>query len=104
MRTDPKSSSARPLFSVAPPVGSLNIVGMIVPPRSAHASGINVIGYGVAVVSEFFIVDRTLAVLGHNLLVQLLSHFRVRADLPISSWVVGIVDATDFQLPCSSDL
>ena len=57
------------------------------------------VGYDVAVVGELFIADCALAVLGENLLVQQLSHFRIRADLPVPSRVLGIVDAADSQLP-----
>jgi hypothetical protein len=83
-------------------VDSLNIVGMIVSPRSSHAAGIDVIGHNVGVVGELFVAESTLAVLAHDLLVQQFSHFRVRTDLPISSWVVGIVDATDSKLALAS--
>lgn len=75
---------------------------MIVSPRSSHAAGIDVIGHNVGVVGELFVAESTLAVLAHDLLVQQFSHFRVRTDLPISSWVVGIVDATDSKLALAS--
>ncbi len=88
------SASARSLFPVAPPVDSLNVVGMIVSPRTSHAAGIDVVGYDVRVVGELFIADTAFASLGHNLLVQQLPHFRIRADLSIPSRVLGIVDAT----------
>jgi hypothetical protein len=82
---------------------SLNVFRMIVSPGASHAAGIDVVGDDVAVVGELFIADSALAVLGYNLLVHQLSHFRVRADLSVSSWVVGIVDATDSHLPRSFD-
>ena len=75
---------------------------MIVPPRPSHATGINVVGDDVGVIGELFMADTALAALGHNLLVHQLSHFRIGADLPISSRVVGIVDATDSQLALAS--
>jgi hypothetical protein len=83
-------------------VNSLNVVRVIVSPRPSHAAGIDVIGYDVAVVAELFIAESALAVLGHNLLVQQLSHFRIRADLSVPSWVLGIVDATDSILALAS--
>lgn len=92
------SASARPLFPVAPPVDSLNIVGMIIPPRSAHAGGIDVVGHNVAVVRELFIADGALAFLGKNLPVKKLSHFRIRAYLPITARVMEIVNAADTHL------
>ena len=75
---------------------------MIVPPRSAHASGTDVVGYDVAVVGEPFLADSALAALGQNLPVHQLPHLGVRADLPISARVLGIVDATDSQLALAS--
>ena len=85
--TGPTSPSARPLFPVAPPVDSLNVVRMIVTPRTAHAAGTDVVGYDVAVIRELFVAESTLTFLGHNLLVQQLSHLRIRADLAITAWV-----------------
>jgi hypothetical protein len=98
------SQPGRSFLTIAPRVDSLNVVWMIVPPRSAHAARANVVRCDVAVVGEPFLAQCTDATLRCNLLVQQFSHFRVRTDLPKSSRVVGIVDATDPQLPCSSDL
>ena len=50
---------------------------MVVPPGGAHAAGIDVIGYDVAVVGEFFIADRTVPILDHSRLVQQFSHYSV---------------------------
>jgi hypothetical protein len=75
---------------------------MVVPPRAPHAAGTDVVGYDVGVVSELFVADCTLAVLGNDLSVQQLSHFRIRADLPVTARVMGIVDPTDSQLALAS--
>jgi hypothetical protein len=83
-------------------VDSLNVVRMIVTPRTAHAAGTDVVGYDVVVVRELFVAESTLTFLGHNLLVQQLSHLRIRADLAITAWVMGIVDAADSQLTLES--
>jgi len=83
-------------------VDSLDVVGMIVPPRSAHASGTDMVGYDVAVICELFMADTALAALGQNLLIHQLPHLGVRADLPISARVLGIVDATDSKLALAS--
>ena len=71
---------------------------MIVSPRPSYAAVIDVIGYDVGVVGKSHVEDHILAVLGHNLLVQQLLHFRVRADFAISSRVEGIINAADSQL------
>jgi hypothetical protein len=81
---------------------SLDVLRMIVSPRSAHAAGMDVVGNDVAVVGELFMADTALAALGHNLLVHQLSHFRVRADLAIAARVIRIVDPADSQLPLAS--
>jgi hypothetical protein len=65
-------------------VGSLNVIRMIVSPRSAHAAGTDMVGYDVAVVCELFMADGALAFLGKNLPVKKLSHFRIRAYFPLS--------------------
>ena len=68
---------------------------MIVPPRSSHAAGIDVVGDNVAVVGELFIAESAFAFLGDDLPIQQLSHFAIRADLPISAGMLGIIDAPD---------
>jgi hypothetical protein len=96
------SPSAQALFPVAPPVDSLDIVWMIVSPRSSHAAGMDVVGDNVGIICELYIAESTLAVLGHNLLVHQLSYFRVRANLSITAWVMGIVYPADSQLALAS--
>lgn len=68
--TSPTSPSARPLFPVAPPVDSLNVVGMIVPPRASHATGTDMVRYDVAVVGKPLLAESALAVLGGDLSVH----------------------------------
>jgi hypothetical protein len=60
------------------------------------------VGYDVAVICELFMADTALAALGQNLLIHQLPHLGVRADLPISARVLGIVDATDSKLALAS--
>jgi hypothetical protein len=62
----------------------------------------DVVGHNVAVVRKLFIADGALAFLGKNLPVHQLPHFAVRADLPISAGMMGIVDAADSQLALAS--
>ena len=71
---------------------------MIVPPRSSHPSWADVVRYDVAVVGEPFLAEGADAILRRNLSVHQLPHLSIGTDLPISSRVVGIVDATDSQL------
>jgi hypothetical protein len=60
--------------------------------------------HDVAVVGEPLFAEGADAILRRNLSVHQLSHFPVRADLPISSRVLGIVHEADSQLPRSSAL
>jgi hypothetical protein len=67
----------------------LDIVGMIVPPRSSHSTRVDV---------ELPLAESAHAILGGDLSVHQLSHFGVRADLPISAGVLRIVNAADAHL------
>ena len=93
-----RSPPARSLFPIAPPVDRLNVLRMVVSPRSSHATGIDMVGYDVGIVGELFFADRALAVLGNDFFIQELSHFRIRADLPVSSRVLEIIDSTHSHL------
>jgi hypothetical protein len=77
---------------------------MIVPPRPSHAAGIDVVRNDVVVIRELSLAESANAVLGGDLSVHQLAHFRIGADLPISAWMMGIVDATDSHLLPSSIL
>jgi hypothetical protein len=69
-------------------VDGLDVVRVMISPRSAHAAGIDVVGHNVAVVRELFIADGALAFLDKNLPVKQLSHFRIRAYFPITVRVI----------------
>ena len=58
-------------------MNSLDVVGMIVPPRAAHTPRANVVRHDVTVVGEQFLAEGADAILRGNLLVQQPSHFRV---------------------------
>ena len=75
--------SGRSLFSVAPPMCSLDIVRMIVSPSSSHSLGILMVRDDIAIVCELFMADGTFPVLLDNLSVQHLSHF---------GWLIGVPD------------
>src|SRR5579863_1052685 len=95
----PSSKSGGALFSVAPPVHCLNVVGVIVPPCAAHTAWADVIGNHIAVIGELLLADTANAVLGNDLPVEQLAHLPVRAQLPVSAWMLRIVDAPDANLP-----
>ncbi|HEX5425162.1 MAG TPA: hypothetical protein VFW94_16565 [Candidatus Acidoferrales bacterium] len=98
MRTDLKSSSARPFFPVAPPVHGLNVVRVIVAPGAVHAAGTDVLGNDVALIGELLFANAADAVLGNDLPVEQLAHFRIRAEFPVASGMMWIVDAADTHL------
>ena len=70
----------------------LNVVGMIVPPGSAHASGLFVLGDDLAVIVELLLTDCALPVLLKNFLIQQLSHFPRAPPFPVASGMVDIFD------------
>ena len=65
-------------------MNSLNVSRMIVSPCSSHSSGVNVVGYYVAVIGERFVTEGALATLGGNLPVEEFAHFTVGAEFPVS--------------------
>ena len=89
--------SGRPLFSVAPPMRCLDIVRVVVSPRSAHPFGIPVVWNDVVIVGEFFVADRTYSGLFPHLSVHQLSHFSRRSQFPIAARVVRIIDSLHSQ-------
>jgi hypothetical protein len=94
----PTSHSGRSPFSVAPPVNSLNVAGMIVPPRSSHSTGINVVRNDVAVVRKLSLAECANAVLGGDLSVHQSSHLGIRPDLSVSARMLRILNAPDSHL------
>jgi hypothetical protein len=58
----------------------LDIVRMIVPPRSSHSTGIDVVRNDVVIVRELSLAERTHTVLGGNLPVHQLPHLGIRPD------------------------
>ena len=76
----------------------LNVIRMIVSPRSAHTAGMDMVGYDVAIVGEWFVTEGALATLGGNLPVEEFPHFAVGAEFPVSPGVMRIFDAPNAHL------
>jgi hypothetical protein len=55
-------------------MGCLNVVWMVISPRSAHPFWIPMVGHDVATVGELFMADRALSVLLDDFPVQQLAH------------------------------
>jgi len=64
------SHTAGSLLSVAPPMDGLDVVGMIISPRSSHSTRIDVVGNNVAVIRELPLAESAHAVLGGDLSVH----------------------------------
>jgi hypothetical protein len=86
------SNSARSLFSIAPPVNCLNIIGMVVAPGSSHASWVDVVRNDVVVVSELHIAECAFPALFDNLAIEQPPHLCVGAEFPVSPGMIGILD------------
>jgi hypothetical protein len=67
----------RSFFAVTPEVHCLDILRMVVSPRTSHSPGINVVGHDVVVAGERHLADGALSVLFDNLR---LSSFRISAS------------------------
>ena len=93
-----RSQPGRSLLAVAPPVDGLNVVRVVVPPSTAHAAGMDVVGYHVAVIGELFLAEGADALLGDDLPVEELPHLAVRAKFPVSPGMVRVFDAADAHL------
>jgi len=76
----------------------LDVVWVIIPPRSSHPFGIPVVWCDVVVIRELFVADGAFPVLLDNLAVQQLSHFSGGPEFPISPRMVRIIDASNTRL------
>jgi hypothetical protein len=97
-RIDPKSPSARSLFTVAPPVNSLDVFRMVVSPCPSHAAGIDVVRDDVTVIRELDVAEGTSPFLSDDLLIKQLPHFGVGPKFPVSPGVMWILDSANAQL------
>jgi hypothetical protein len=71
----------------------LNVFRVVVSPCPAHAEGMDMVGYYVAVIGERFVTEGALATLGGNLPVEEFAHFTVGAEFPVSPGVMRVFDA-----------
>jgi hypothetical protein len=55
----------------------LNVIRMVVSPRSSHAAGMDVVRYDIVVVGELYFAEGAFTVLDDDLLVEKFSHFSV---------------------------
>lgn len=76
----------------------LDIVGMIIPPRSSHSTRVDVVGNDITVIRELFLAKCAHTVLGGDLPVHQLPHLGIRTDFSISARVLRIVNAADSHL------
>jgi hypothetical protein len=79
-------------------VNSLNIVRMIVSPRSSHPSGVDVVRDNVAIVSELRTAESAFPDLRHDLSVEQFPHLPVGAEFAVSPRVIWILDPADTKL------
>jgi hypothetical protein len=92
------AKSDRSLLEIAPPMDCLNVIGMIISPRSSHAFGLDVVGHNLVVIREVRVADRAFAVLLDDLSVQQLPHLSWRPQFAVSPGVVRIVDSLNAKL------
>jgi hypothetical protein len=80
----------------------LNVFRMVVSPCSAHATGMDVVGHDVAIISERFVTQSAFTVLSGNLSIKELPHFSVGAEFPVPSGMMLIFNAPDAHLARAS--
>jgi len=85
-------------------MNGLDVVRMIVPPRSSHTPRINVVRNDVVIVRELPLAEGARTVLSDNFPIQELPHFSIRPDFPVSTWMLGIFDSSDAHLKRSLSL
>ena len=85
-------------------MGCLDIVGMVISPSSSHSFRIYVVGHYVAIVRERALADCAHSVLFDNFPLRQFAHLGGRPQLPVSPWVVRVLDALHAHLQCCSAL
>jgi len=76
----------------------LDIVRMVVSPRSSHSFGISMVWHDIVVVGELFVADGAFPVLLDNLAIQQFPHFSGGPEFPISPRVMRILNASNPRL------
>ena len=97
------SDPHRPLFPVAPPVSSLDIVRVIISPGPSHSPRVNVVWNYIAIICKLGATDAAFTMLGDDLFIDQFSHLRFRAEFPVSPWmkcILGTADAGLSNLSC----
>ena len=87
------AQSPRPLLQIAPPMNSLDVLEVVVPPGSSHAFGLDVVGHNLVVIRERYAADCAFPVLLDDFSIQQLPHLGWRTEFAISPGVVRIFDA-----------
>jgi hypothetical protein len=75
----------------------LDIVGMVICPRSSHPFGILVVWHNVVAVGEFLVANGTRPTLLDNFAIQQFPHLCRGPEFPVSSWVMRIFDPLNAQ-------
>src|SRR5271154_7141857 len=76
----------------------LDIIWMVVPPRSSHSFRVLVVRDDVVIVREVFVADGAYPALLDNLSVQKLPHFGAGPEFPISPRMMRIINASNPRL------
>jgi hypothetical protein len=71
---------------------------MVISPRSAHSSGILVVGHDVVIVSELLVADRAYSVLFGDYPLEKSPHFGGGSEFAISPRMMGIFNTSNTGL------
>ena len=80
----------------------LNVFRVIVPPCSAHAAGMDMIGYYVAIVGEPLFAESAETILHGDLPVEELPHLAIRAEFPVPPGMMWVFDVPNSHLALAS--
>ena len=99
MANRPSSIHAgRSFFFIAPEMRCLDIVWVIIPPRSSRSFGISVVRNDIVVVCELFVADGAFPVLLDNLPILQFPHFGRGPEFAISPRMRRIIHASNTRL------
>ena len=98
MADGPSVYPGRSFFFIAPEMRCLDVVWVIISPRSAHSFRIPMVWNHIVIVCELFMADGTLLILFDNLAIQQFPHFSRGPEFPISPRMMWVLNASNPRL------
>ena len=80
----------------------LNVLGMIISPRSSHPFGLDMVGHNLVVMRELLVANRAPPILLNDFSVKQFPHLSGLPEFAISPGMVRIFDALNTKLKSAS--